>query len=95
MQKQRFVRTSCHLWAFLLSAAVTWSQEPIRPREIQRALKTYREKCGRMPACCEYAAILRKATQRALCEHGSLEFRRGASPSYGRYADWPPDARSK
>jgi hypothetical protein len=30
-----------------------------------------------MPTCAERAAILRKATQHALCEHGYLEFRRG------------------
>jgi len=48
-----------------------------RAREIARALKTYKAKHGRMPTCAERAAILRKATQHALCEHGYLQFRRG------------------
>ena len=48
-----------------------------RAREITRALKTYKGKRGRMPMCAERAAILRKATQHALCGHGYLQFRRG------------------
>ena len=48
-----------------------------RAREIAHALKTHDSKHGTMPTCAERAAILRKATQHALCEHGYLEFRRG------------------
>ena len=48
-----------------------------RARAIARALETHEERHGRMPTCAERAAILRKATQHALCEHGYLQFRRG------------------
>lgn len=48
-----------------------------RAREIARALKTHESKRGTMPSCTERAAIVRKATQHALCEHGYLKFRRG------------------
>lgn len=48
-----------------------------RARAIARALKTHEHKRGTMPSCAEHAAIVRKATQHALCEHGYLEFRRG------------------
>jgi transposase InsO family protein len=48
-----------------------------RAREIARALKTHESKRGTMPSCTERAAIVRKATQQALCKHGYLEFRRG------------------
>jgi hypothetical protein len=48
-----------------------------RAREIARELETHESKHGRMPMCAERAAILRKATQHALCKHGYLEFRRG------------------
>jgi transposase InsO family protein len=48
-----------------------------RAREITCALKTHEVKRGTMPSCTERAAIVRKATQQALCKHGYLEFRRG------------------
>jgi transposase InsO family protein len=48
-----------------------------RALEIARALKTHESKHGTMPTCAERAAIVRKATQHALCKHGYLEFRRG------------------
>ena len=48
-----------------------------RALEIARALKTHESKHGTMPTCAERAAIVRKATQHALCEHGYLKFRRG------------------
>jgi transposase InsO family protein len=48
-----------------------------RARDIARALKTHESKRGTMPTCTEHAAIVRKATQQALCKHGYLEFRRG------------------
>jgi transposase InsO family protein len=48
-----------------------------RARAIARALKTWNEKRGTMPTCSERAAIVRRATQHALCELGHLEFRRG------------------
>lgn len=48
-----------------------------RDREITCALKTHEVKRGTMPSCTERAAIVRKATQQALCKHGYLEFRRG------------------
>jgi hypothetical protein len=48
-----------------------------RAREIAHALKTHESKRGTMPSCIERAAIVRKATQQALCKHGYLEFRRG------------------
>ena len=48
-----------------------------RALAIERALQTFKTKSGRMPTCCEHAAIDRKATQAALCEHGYLEIRRG------------------
>ena len=48
-----------------------------RAREIACALKTYETKRGTMPTCAERAAILRKATQHALCKHGYLQLRRG------------------
>jgi len=48
-----------------------------RARAIARALQTHERRCGTMPTCAERAAILRKATQHALCKHGYLEIRRG------------------
>jgi hypothetical protein len=48
-----------------------------RENEIANLLKTHGSKHGRMPTCAERAAILRKATQHALCKHGYLQFRRG------------------
>ena len=48
-----------------------------RDQEIAQALKTYTAKGGTMPTCSERAAIDRTATQRALCKHGYLQFRRG------------------
>jgi transposase InsO family protein len=48
-----------------------------RTREIARALKTHASKHGTMPTCSEHAAIVRKATQHALCAHGYLQLRRG------------------
>ena len=48
-----------------------------RRRAIARLLRTHDTEHGRMPRCAERAAILRKATQHALCKHGYLEFRRG------------------
>jgi len=48
-----------------------------RGRAIARLLKTHEAEHGTMPSCAEHAAILRKATQQALCKHGYLQFRRG------------------
>jgi transposase InsO family protein len=48
-----------------------------RDKQITRALKTHQAKNDKMPTCTERAAILRKATQHALCKHGYLTFRRG------------------
>jgi transposase InsO family protein len=48
-----------------------------RATKIEEARKTHELERGTMPTCTEQAAILRKATQHALCEHGYLEFRRG------------------
>ena len=48
-----------------------------REQAIARAVKTHESKHGTMPTCTECDAIVRKATQHALCEHGYLEFRRG------------------
>ena len=48
-----------------------------RARAIARALQTHQSKRGTMPSCAVHDAIVRKATQLALCEHGYLEFRRG------------------
>jgi len=48
-----------------------------RARAIARALQTHRSSRGTMPTCSERAAIDRKATQHALCEHGYLQIRRG------------------
>jgi transposase InsO family protein len=48
-----------------------------RAREIASAVETHESKRGTMPSCTERAAIVRKATQHALCKHGYLEFRRG------------------
>jgi transposase InsO family protein len=48
-----------------------------RAREIARASETHASIRGTMPTCAERAAILRKATQHALCAHGYLQFRRG------------------
>jgi transposase InsO family protein len=45
--------------------------------EIECGLETWRKETGKMATCSERAAITRKATQVALCEHGYLEFRRG------------------
>jgi len=46
-------------------------------REIERGLKTFKERNARMPTCLRRASIDRKAIQTALCEHGYLKFRRG------------------
>jgi len=48
-----------------------------RARAIARALQTHEANTGRMPTCAERAAILRHATQHALCAHGYLAMRRG------------------
>jgi len=48
-----------------------------RDAEIANMMETHKEQSRRMPTCSEHAAIERLATQRALCEHGYLEFRRG------------------
>ena len=48
-----------------------------RAQETAHALKTHESKRGTMPSCAARAAIVRKATQQALCKHGYLEFRRG------------------
>lgn len=48
-----------------------------RAAEIETMVETHKETSGRMPTCREQAAIDRLATQRALCEHGYLEFGRG------------------
>ena len=48
-----------------------------RARAITCALETRKATCDTMPTCAEHAAIRRKATQHALCEHGYLLFRRG------------------
>lgn len=45
--------------------------------EIARELQKFRKENGRMPTCSQHAAIDRRATQRALQEHGYLKFRRG------------------
>jgi transposase InsO family protein len=44
---------------------------------IAQALQTHESERGTMPSCAKHAAIVRKATQHALCRHGYLEFRRG------------------
>jgi transposase InsO family protein len=44
---------------------------------IAHGLRTFKEENGTMPTCSQRAAITRKATQKALCEHGYLEIRRG------------------
>lgn len=48
-----------------------------RDREIANLVETHEERNGKMPTCSQHAAIDRLAVQRALCEHGYLEFRRG------------------
>ena len=48
-----------------------------RALAIEQALKTFNERTGTMPTCSQRAAIDRKATQHALCEHGYLQIRRG------------------
>ena len=48
-----------------------------RDAEIANMVETHKEQSRRMPTCSERAAIERLAAQRALCEHGYLEFRRG------------------
>jgi len=48
-----------------------------RARAIQEALATRDANGGTMPTCAEHAAIVRNATQHALCEHGYLTIRRG------------------
>jgi len=48
-----------------------------RDREIANLVETHEARNGRMPTCSQRAAIDRLAVQRALCEHGYLEFRRG------------------
>ena len=44
---------------------------------IAHAVQLHRTKRGKMPSCAKRAAILRKATQHALCELGYLKIRRG------------------
>lgn len=46
-------------------------------KNIREAEKTAISKHGMMPTCAARAAIIRKATQQALCKHGYLQFRRG------------------
>ena len=48
-----------------------------RDAEIANMVETHKEQSSTMPTCSEHAAIERLATQRALCEHGYLKFRRG------------------
>ena len=48
-----------------------------RREHIDIMLETYEAEHGRMAPCPERASIERLATQRALCEHGYLRFRRG------------------
>jgi len=48
-----------------------------RDAEITNMVETHKEQSRRMPTCSEHADIERLAAQRALCEHGYLEFRRG------------------
>ena len=48
-----------------------------RAEEIAQALRTHESKHGTMPTCSQHAAIVRSATQRALCKHGYLQIRRG------------------
>jgi len=48
-----------------------------RRRAIARLVRIHKQERGTMPRCATRAAILRKATQHALCEHGYLELRRG------------------
>ena len=48
-----------------------------RDAEIANMVETHKEQSRRMPTCSERADIERLATQRALCEHGYLKFRRG------------------
>ncbi|MHC4164777.1 MAG: hypothetical protein ACYTDU_08425 [Planctomycetota bacterium] len=63
-----------------------------RAREIAYALKTHESKRGTMPSCTERAAIVRKATQQALCKHGYLEFRRGRIST--PVSAWRADAKA-
>jgi transposase InsO family protein len=63
-----------------------------RAREIGSALKTHDSKRGTMPSCTERAAIVRKATQQALCRHGYLVFRRGRLST--PVAAWRADANA-
>jgi transposase InsO family protein len=44
---------------------------------IAHAVTWHKAERGKMPSCAKRAAILRKATQRALCELGYLKIRRG------------------
>ncbi len=48
-----------------------------RDAEIENMVETHKETSRRMPTCSEHADIERLAAQRALCENGYLEFRRG------------------
>jgi hypothetical protein len=48
-----------------------------RAETIARMVRLHEQERGTMPRCAPRAAIDRKATQHALCEHGYLELRRG------------------
>jgi len=63
-----------------------------RARAIARACETHETNRGTMPSCAEHAAIVRKATQHALCEHGYLEFRRGRIST--PIASWKADNKA-
>ena len=63
-----------------------------RARAIALALETFKEEKGRMPMCSERAAIDRKASQKALCEHGYLEIRRGRLST--PISTWKADAKA-
>jgi len=63
-----------------------------RARAIARALKTWNTKHGTMPSCSERAAIVRRATQHALCTHGYLAIRRGRIST--PILTWKADAKA-
>lgn len=63
-----------------------------RDRSIELALKTFKERNGRMPTCSQRASIDRKATQKALCELGYLEIRRGRLST--PISTWKADAKA-
>ncbi len=48
-----------------------------RARAFASRLQTFKEENGRMPTCSQRAALDRKAMQKALCDLGYLEIRRG------------------